>query len=95
MKVWITKYALTDGIQEAEAETCGDVSAKMIEVRTPGSLVQYFHGEGKDWHRTEKDAIKRALVMAEKKEKSLRKELNKIAQLNVSFGKRRNEIGAW
>ena len=30
MKVWITKYALTDGIIEADAESCGNSSIASV-----------------------------------------------------------------
>lgn len=44
MKIWNSKYALTEGLIEQEGEEVGD---SMVKV---GSL-QYLHGEGKEWHR--------------------------------------------
>lgn len=51
MKVWITKYALTTGIIETEAEECG---YDMIHV--PGADVthSYYHKEGKKWQKYQK-----------------------------------------
>jgi hypothetical protein len=67
MKIWVTRYALTKGIYAAEAE----------KTDTEGMLCvgyQYFHGEGKQWHRTEADALKQAISMAEKKAQKLYKQ---------------------
>lgn len=36
MKVWITKYALTQGIIEDEAESCGENFPHMIKIKTSG-----------------------------------------------------------
>lgn len=75
MKAWITKYALTKGIMEIKASPTGN--PEMIE--GPGSL-EYYHGEGRDWHRTRESALERAEVMRtnmiislEKRIKNLRK----------------------
>jgi len=76
IKVWITKYALTDGIVLVEAETTH--SADMITYR-PGSWgKQYAHGEGREWHRTPESALKRAEEMRTKKIASLRKSIAKL-----------------
>ena len=46
MKVWITRYALTDGILETDAKVCFDADAT-------GNMIScdrgYFHGDGRDW----------------------------------------------
>lgn len=75
MKVWITKHALTCGISEVEAEICENISAGMICVKPigPSSYSQYFHGDGRDWHRTQEGALKKALEMVRKKRKSIHK----------------------
>lgn len=80
MKVWITKYALTTGIYEAEVEETH--CASMVSLRTaPGSFSQYFHGEGKDWHRTKESAVARAESMRIKKIASLKKSLAAFEKL--------------
>ena len=58
-KVWISKYALTQGILEMDAkETC---SPGMIEaLGDNGVRAGFYHGEGKEWHLTEEGAIRRA-----------------------------------
>lgn len=76
MKVYITKYALSQGIFEKEAKECGN---GMIATREKWSA--YFYGEGKEWHRTKEGAIKRAEEMREKKILSLKKQITKLENL--------------
>lgn len=74
MKAWITKYALTSGIFEAEAEA--GTPPSVIAVRQPGELTAYFHAN--DWHKSKEDAIARAEEMRAKKIASLRKSIAKL-----------------
>jgi ketol-acid reductoisomerase len=71
MKVWITKYALTQGIIETEAERSKN-HEDMIDTGKFG----YYHGS--DWHKTKQEAIKKAEEMKEKKILSLEKQLTKL-----------------
>jgi hypothetical protein len=76
MKVWITKYALTKGIIEVDdAQNCNDAS--MIKCLRIGSL-SYFHGEGKEWHKTKESAIAKAEEM---RMKAIATHLKSIAKL--------------
>lgn len=75
-KFYITKYALTNGIEHKEAEECGD---NMI--RTKEEWPQYHHKEGRDWHRTMEDAALRAEKMREAKILSLKKAIKKMESL--------------
>jgi len=77
MKVWITKYALTSGIVEMEAERCGSTE-KMIAVKGE-SYPQYFHGQ--DWHENKESALLRAEVMRQKKIASLKKSMKAMEAL--------------
>ena len=79
MKVWITKYALTQGIIEIEAEECGKGFEGMIQ--TKEKCPSYYHGEGKDWHRTKEDAIKKAEKIRQKKIESLKKQIKKLEEM--------------
>lgn len=76
MKVYITKYALSDGILEKEAEECD---------RFPGMIITddgaHFHGEGKNWTRTKEAAVARAQEMKAKKIKSLKKQIEKLERM--------------
>lgn len=73
MKVWITKYALTQGIFEKEAESCSvDEDGKMISVER----YTYYHKPF--WHETKEDALKHAEEMRIKKIQSLTKQIEKL-----------------
>lgn len=78
MKVYITKYALTQGIYEAEAEECSGFNG-MIKI--DGEYPEYYHREGRDWCRTKEDAVKRAEEMREKRILSLKKQIEKLEKL--------------
>jgi len=72
-KVWVTRYALTDGIKEMEGEIHDD---------------GYFHPDGywsyipkKQWHHTKAEAIASAEEMRIAKLKSLDKQIKKISAL--------------
>lgn len=71
MKVWISKYALTKGIYEAEVEGCFDISPRMIKIGH-----WYFHGD--DWHHSRELAMAKAEEMRVAKIKSLQKSLKKF-----------------
>ena len=77
MKVYITKYALTQGILEAEAEETN--YAGMIRL-TGTTYSTCFHGEGKQWHRTLTDAETRRDEMLRKERKRLEKALKDLDQ---------------
>lgn len=73
MKIWITKWALTQGIIEAEATDEGDGYAKV-----KGDYSLYRRDE---WYRSKEDAIKHSEVLRDKKIKSLEKQILKIKNL--------------
>lgn len=78
MKVWITKYALTKGILEKEAEECGD---NTVIVKKDEYLPCCYHTEGKEWHRTKESAIQRAEEMCHKKIESLKKQIENLEKM--------------
>ena len=77
IKVFITKYALTEGITEADAELCDNY--EMIRVKKKGHFDSYYHGE--DWHRTRESAVKRAEIMRDRAIKSAEKKIAKLKNL--------------
>lgn len=80
MKVWITKFALTNGISEKEAEICTGIHEKMIKIiNTDHRLGEYYHGN--DWHTSKKDAILRANEMRDRKIAAVAKQINKLQSL--------------
>lgn len=68
-KVWITKYLFTSGIFVVDVE----IKDKMAVVRSKETLgvLVYYHGEGRDWHRTEASALARCKTLVDSKRKSL------------------------
>jgi len=81
MKFWISKYALTQGIYEVEAEKTtnhlGEVET-MIMHKVDGMLVMYH---GKEWHVTKEEAMRKAEEMRLKKIESLKKSIIKLEKL--------------
>lgn len=77
---YITKYALTAGILEVEAEWTE--GSDMVAYKTRGSsFTQYAHPT--DWHRDLDSAMARAEVMRTKKIASLHKSIEKMIALKV------------
>ena len=70
--VWITKYALTSGIVECDAETCLSTcpDGKMIQ-RLDTTYREMYHKP--NWHETKEAAIAKAEDMRKKKIASLKK----------------------
>lgn len=84
IKVFLTKRALTEGIKEVEARVY-DISKDVAEVSNTiyGGLAwkEYYHGEGKDWHRTLESAKARAEIMRTKKIDTLKKQIDKLEKM--------------
>jgi hypothetical protein len=85
-KVYITKYALTEGIiEKAFAELYADVTAPeistMIIVRAVqnNTLDMYFHKP--DWYLTKEEAVERAEEMKKKQIKALKKKIERLEKL--------------
>lgn len=87
MKVWITKYTLTEGIIEFDTErgdtieVCESVdpTGNMIRVkRSPSLYPTFFHGKGREWHEDVESAYKQAQSMKDKKITSLQKQIGKL-----------------
>lgn len=82
MKVYITKYALTSGIDEVECSQF-NMNSGTIHYKLPGShFTQYAHG--KDWRGTMAEAEIRAEEMRVKKIASLKKSIAKLEKLNFT-----------
>lgn len=79
MKVWITKYALTQGVFIRDVEDCGDGMVADHSTR----YVAYYHREGRDWHRTRKSAIDRVEEMRGDAIAAAQRKLDKLKKLRV------------
>lgn len=78
IKAWITKYALTEGIEVVDAEVCHDINSGMI------SYGRGLYAHGKDWHRTPEAALARAEEMRKAKIVSLRKSIEKMERMTFN-----------
>lgn len=77
MKVYITKYALTQGIFKRDAEICEDINTKMISVI--GNIQEYYHKPY--WHETLGAAREHAESMRLKRIQSLHKQIQKLIKM--------------
>lgn len=77
MKVYITKYALTTGIIESEADII-ERDPKMIYTVINSYNVYFFKP---DWHQNKNEAIYKAEEMRKKKIASLEKQIEKLKKL--------------
>lgn len=75
--VYITKYALTKGIFECRVKECGN-GMVVWSSEECGCYNQYFHTEGKEWHRTKESAIAKANKMRDQKILNLKKNIDKL-----------------
>lgn len=78
MQVWITKYALTQGVYEVVAREC-DTAEGMIQQIEPKVMFGYF--QKPDWHRTRAEAMAHAEKMRTKKIASLKASLAKFERM--------------
>lgn len=76
MKVYITKYALTQGIFEAKVKDHGDGMVEDIRVKI---LPTYYHGD--EWHCTLDEARKKAEAMRMARIALLEKSLKKLRSM--------------
>lgn len=80
-KAYITKYALTQGIFEADGE---ESSAGGFRFRFPGSYTsEYVYG--KDWHKTFPEALSRAEEMRKRKLASLNRQIKKLESIEFKL----------
>ena len=77
MKIYVTKFALTKGILEKEAEICSTVNEKMIKVDS--KYPEYLHKPF--WHTSKEDAIVHAEILRENELKSLEKRIEKLKKI--------------
>ena len=80
MRVWITKYALTQGIFEADGKICTDIDENMIDAGKAGLYHNHYSGID-EWHKTKESAIRAAEHMRQKKIASLEKQIARLKKL--------------
>lgn len=85
MKVYITKYALTKGIQECEGQINGTGERYIFFVPEGLEKVTYGWQYKPDWHTSKERAIERAEQMRSLKIESLKKQLRKLENLKFEL----------
>lgn len=70
MKAYVTKYALSNGIEEVNGEIYDDIYFKV-------KGFYFLFGEG-EWFKTKEDAIKKVEEMRIKKIKYLEKQIERL-----------------
>lgn len=78
-KVWITKYALTQGVYTLENAVRSCDYPAMI--RDNARFTSFFHGEGREWHLTEASALAHADGMRTAKIDALREQIAKLEKM--------------
>lgn len=78
MKIYVTKYALSTGIEQFDAEIKGN----MAVVAGKSACMRCFHGKGNDWHLNARDALAKAEEMRIKRLQSIDKQIKKISAIN-------------
>ncbi len=79
MKIWNTKYCLTNGITAHEVKD--EYSNMVVIPATDKSYQICLHGEGKEWHKSRSSAVVRAEEVKIKKLISLDKQTKKISAI--------------
>lgn len=79
--IYVTKYALTQGILEFQAE----VKAGMALVTNSAGYKQYYHCLNRDWHQTRERALKYVEEMKTLKVASLERQIKRIQALTFTL----------
>ena len=79
MKVWITKYALTEGILEVDGTTPFHID--VLHYQRERRYKQTMGNRGKDWHLDLSLAKAKAEQMRQVKIASLKKQIAKLEKL--------------
>ena len=82
MKVWITKYALTQGVERIEHSDFNPLNDKTITVYALSGFYQHFRSD--EWHTTECAAIAKAEQMRIAKIESLQKLIAKLEKMTFT-----------
>lgn len=78
---WISKYALSRGIYSISEDVQENDGVLMHK---QNYYTAFFHGEGRDWHRTEAGAKGKADAMRMAKIASLKKQIDKLKAMSFS-----------
>ena len=84
MKMFISKWALTDGIEEADGIMVRGLSGAEYFKQARGGAAAPLLTVGKDVHKTREAAVKAAEFLRARKLASLRRQIAKIEELDFS-----------
>lgn len=79
MKVYITKFALSEGVLIDDVEQCDD-NKLIVASKSYFTPRRYYRKP--DWHKTKESAITRVDNMIEKRMKTLNKSINILSKTN-------------
>lgn len=80
MKVWISVYALMQGIEEKDVEICSSISEDTV-IENGIDCIRFYHGKGREWHLTKEDAIRKADELRNKKIDLLKRQIKKLQNM--------------
>jgi hypothetical protein len=83
VKIWITKYALSEGIIVIDDAEVSECQPSIAGVRSPGCYGMWVYYHGKDWHRTPEEAEARAEDIRIAKIESLKKQIAKLSERRI------------
>lgn len=84
IEVWVTKYALTSGIEKITGKIDKRESRAFIKMEDKFSSMAFVLWVG-DWHKTEVEAIARAEQMRAKNIASLKKQIAKLEAMKFEL----------
>ena len=76
-----TKHALTEGIKRVQMTVLDETA-----IHGSGRNIEVLYGEGVEWHRTLRSAVRRAEEMRVAKIASLRKSIARLEELRFGEG---------
>ena len=82
-KAYITKYALTQGIQVVEVVDCFDISERMVSQVNPKPGFGGMNYHKPHWHLTLEEARAHAEEMKRKKLASTEKQIKKLRETEI------------
>lgn len=82
MNVWITKYALTVGIIEADGALMSSDFVSILSCDLPLPTYWFYKG---DWYSDKQSAIQKAEEMRREKIESLKKQIKKLEEMRFEL----------
>lgn len=81
---YITKYALSGVVYAALVEYDRCEFPDMVAETTERGFLAYYHGEGREWHRTKEGALAKAEKMRAAKITSLLKQIERLEKMTFT-----------